>query len=256
MKRQDDLRTWLILMGFVPFLCGFSFLSALKNEEGNKLYKKGQVGKAKNAYLSAQKSQPNSPEIAFNLGNAYYKEESFQDSLNSYKAAAKDERSPILQSKAFYNLGNNLFRRKELDKAKEFYKQALRINPKDEDAKVNLELLIKEQQDQKKDDQKQDKKEDKEDKKDQKDQKQDHGGGQGQQKDQQDKKDDQQDGGQSQSDKQDKDQDKKDQQNQNGRDDQENQKDEQGQKDQEKDQGKKPSEGEFGQSEQPKNQQQ
>ena len=90
MKRQDDLRTWLILMGFVPFLCGFSFLSALKNEEGNKLYKKGQVGKAKNAYLSAQKSQPNSPEIAFNLGNAYYKEESFQDSLNSYKAAAKD----------------------------------------------------------------------------------------------------------------------------------------------------------------------
>src|SRR3990167_3732103 len=106
MKRQDDLRTWLILMGFVPFLCGFNFLSALKNEEGNKLYKKGQVGKAKSAYVGALKHEPESPEIAFNLGNAYYKEESFEESLNSYKAAAKDDRRPILQSKAFYNLGN------------------------------------------------------------------------------------------------------------------------------------------------------
>ncbi len=137
----------LILLAWAPWICGFSFLAPLKNQEGNQYYKKGQIGKAKNKYLNALKDQPQSPEIAFNLGNAYYKEESLKESLDSYKSAAKNEASPFLQSKAFYNLGNGLFRQKELDKASEFYKQALRLNPKDEDAKYNLELLMKEQQD-------------------------------------------------------------------------------------------------------------
>ena len=212
--RSAPLGMTALLITLAPFLLGFSFFSTLKNEEGNKLYKKGQVGKAKNAYLSALKSQPQSPEIAFNLGNAYYKEESFEDSLKSYRAAAKDESSPSLQSKAFYNLGNSLFRSQELDKAAEFYKQALRLNPKDEDAKYNLELLTKQQQEQKKDNQKQDQKKDQKQSQDQKDQKNQGGGGQGQQKDKQDKKDDQQGQGQGQSDQKDKDQDKKDQQGQ------------------------------------------
>lgn len=153
MKALKRKRLTIFLMVIAPFLLGFSPLSALKNEEGNKYYKKGQVGKAKTAYLSALKGQPESPEIAFNLGNAYYREESFKDSLDSYKVAAQNERSSLLRSKAFYNLGNNLFRLKELDKAAEFYKQALRLNPKDADAKHNLEMLLKEEQDQKKDQQ-------------------------------------------------------------------------------------------------------
>ena len=46
-----------------------------------------------------------------------------------------------------------LFRREELEKAAEFYKQALRLDSKDEDAKYNLELLTKRQDEQKKDQQ-------------------------------------------------------------------------------------------------------
>ena len=66
----------LVLLMF-PLVCGFNFFSAVKNEAGNEYYKKGQVGKARSAYERALKSEPNSPEIAFNLGNAYHKEESF-----------------------------------------------------------------------------------------------------------------------------------------------------------------------------------
>jgi tetratricopeptide (TPR) repeat protein len=141
------------------FLCGFSPISALKNEEGNRHYKKGQIGKAKSAYERAIHADPKSPEIAFNLGNVYYKEEAFKNSLDLYKKATKSRKPFDLQAKAFYNLGNALFRLNDTAKAAEFYKQALRLNPKDEDAKYNLELLTKkenqqEQQQQKKESEK------------------------------------------------------------------------------------------------------
>ncbi len=130
----------------IAFFCGFSPISALKNEQGNRYYKKGELGRAKSAYLSALASDPKSPEIAFNLGNAYYREAAFKESIARYENAARAEKTPALQSKAFYNLGNSLFRAEDKAKAAEFYKQALRLNPKDEDAKYNLELLTKQSQ--------------------------------------------------------------------------------------------------------------
>ena len=176
---MSNNRAPLFLLIFLPFWLGFAFLSDLQNEKGNDLFKKGQVGKAKSQYQSAFKSDPKSPEIAYNLGNALYKESSFKDSLSAYEKAARVPKDAAFQSKAFYNLGNALYRNQDLPKAIEFYKQALRLNPRDEDAKYNLELLLK--QSPPKD---QDKKQDKQDQKDQK-QKQD--------KDQQQNKKDQKD---------------------------------------------------------------
>jgi len=220
-------RTPRALLFFIPFLCGFQFYSALQNEEGNKLYGKGQVGKAKSAYESALKSEPSSPEIAFNLGNAYYKGESFDKSLEAYKKAAEDKKSPLLQSKAFYNLGNSLFRRKETDKAIEFYKQALRLNPKDEDAKYNLELLT--QREDQKQNQQQDQKQNQQQQQDKQEQKQSQGGNQGSEgQDQKDQKENQ-----DQKDKQDQKQDQGGNQGSGGQD----------QKDQNQDQKEKPKQG-------------
>src|SRR3989338_110093 len=170
-------RTPRVLLFLITFVCGFQFYSALQNEEGNKRYGKGQVGKAKSAYESALKSEPGSPEIAFNLGNAYYKGESFDKSLEAYKKAAEDKKSPLLQSKAFYNLGNSLFRRKETDKAAEFYKQALRLNTKDEDAKYNLELLSQRENEQQ--NQQQNQKQNQQQNQDKRDKKQNQSGSEG-----------------------------------------------------------------------------
>lgn len=183
-----------ILMIFaVPFLCGFSFLSDLKNEEGNKLYKKGQVGKAKSAYLSAAKTDPKSPTIAYNLGNALFKENNFKNALAAYQKSTVPAPSndPLFRSKAFYNLGNSAYRAQDLEKAAESYKQALRANPDDKDAKYNLELVLKKL---KKNEQKKDQDKPKDQPKDQpkKDQKKDQGsgGGKGDKQDQGGKGDD------------------------------------------------------------------
>lgn len=143
-------------MTAVFFLCGFGFVSAVKNERGNHYYKKGQLGKAKSAYESALKSDPKSGVIAFNLGNAYYREESFDKSLENYTTASVNEKSMPLKARAYYNVGNAYVRKNQTDKAVESYRQALRLNPGDEDAKFNLELLKKKSEQEKKDQKKQD----------------------------------------------------------------------------------------------------
>ena len=156
---KKDLKTVLsyslvpISYLLVIFLCGFKFLAPLDNEKGNRYYKKGQVGKAKSAYSEALKADPASHPIAFNLGNTYYKEEAYSRSADLYQKATHGEKDPSLKAKALYNLGNSMARRRESEKAIEFYKESLRINPKDRDAKYNLEMLLQ-RQDKKEEDQK------------------------------------------------------------------------------------------------------
>lgn len=172
----------LLMILLSPALAGFKFYSAVKNEEGNKYYKKNQIGKAKTSYEQALKSEPTQPEIAYNLGNVLYKEESYDQSLDSYKKAASDEKNKtaFFQSRTFYNIGNVLYRKNEKEKAREFYKQALRINPKDEDAKYNLEILNqsknKSNQPNKQDPQRQQNKQDQSNSQDQKNQGESGGG--------------------------------------------------------------------------------
>ena len=232
-----------LILILLPFLTGFDLLSRVKNEQGNGYYKKGQVGKARTAYLEAQKGSPASPEIAFNLGNAYYKEESLGPSLENYKKAAESGAAPQLRSRAYYNLGNVLARKNDIDRAIEAYKSALRLDPKDADSKFNLELLTKKKkeeekkkQDRKKDDQKKDDQK-KDQQQDQKKDQQGQGGGEG------DKQEDQKSqGGQGEQDKKDQkgEQDKKDQQGE------QEQKDQQGGEGQDK---KEESQGQQGQDE-------
>ena len=59
---------------------------------------------------------------------------------------AAREGGPELAPEAFYNLGNARLATKDASGAVEAYKQALRLNPGDANAKWNLELALKEQQ--------------------------------------------------------------------------------------------------------------
>src|SRR3990167_1734520 len=139
----------VLILSLVFPLCGFKFLSELQNEKANTFYKKGQVGKAKTEYAQALKTDPSSPQIAYNLGNALFRERIFKDSQAAYQKAGKpgpsDEKTTdrFFRAKAHYNLGNSLYRQKNLPDAAEAYKKSLRSNPKDQDAKYNLELVLK-----------------------------------------------------------------------------------------------------------------
>ncbi len=98
-------------------------------------------------YEAAGEQDPEIVEPIYNTANAHYRLDAYPESLQSMQQAlplAKDE----LAQHAPYNLGNAAFRLEQWDAAVEAYKEALRQNPDDMDAKYNLELALKQIQEQ------------------------------------------------------------------------------------------------------------
>lgn len=163
-----------------------------KVQEGNKAFEEGAFDQAEIKYREALKSSKLKHKATpqFNLGDALYKQERWQEARAAFEASLAEIEDPVDKADAYHNLGNSLMKEEKLEDAIEAYKNALKNNPAAEDTRQNLAqaLMLKKKQEQQKQDQKKDNKEDqKEDqKKDQdQDQKQD------QKKDKQDQKQDQ-----------------------------------------------------------------
>jgi len=108
--------------------------------EGNKLYQEQKFDEANNKYRDALVNNPGNPIINFNIGNVEYKKKKYEEALKNFeKTLSIDE--VLTQSKAYYNMGNALYRAGKLPESILAYTQALRLNPNDEDAKYNLEFV-------------------------------------------------------------------------------------------------------------------
>lgn len=149
----------------------------------------------------------------FNLGNAIYEQQRFEEARESYEKALVLSKTKLEKSEVSYNIGNTFMAEKKWEDAIKSYKSSLRNNSKDMDAKYNLayaqKFLEKEQQQQQQDqDQDQDKK-DQEDKQDKNQDKKDQENKDGDQEDG-DKKEDQEEKGDKEEDKKDESKDEKD----------------------------------------------
>ncbi len=118
-----------------------------ETREGNRLYEDGHFAEAHEKYLEALLEAPDSPIIRFNDGNALYQSENYEAALESFRAAVESG-DPELAAAAWYNLGNTLYRRGALPESLEAFKQALRADPADADAKHNLERVLEQMQEQ------------------------------------------------------------------------------------------------------------
>ncbi|MEG2061565.1 MAG: tetratricopeptide repeat protein [Alistipes sp.] len=106
--------------------------------KGNRQYNKGNYEKSIERYTEALKASPASFEAGYNLGNALYKAERFDHAEQTMQQAAADSlRATEERAEAFYNLGNAQFKQKKFKEALESYKQSLRMNPADQEAKYN-----------------------------------------------------------------------------------------------------------------------
>ncbi len=117
---------------------------------GNKAYDEKEFDEAILYYEEALKTSPLSFKTNFNMANAYFKKGDFQQASDLYSTLLDLAPTAFDRSKVYHNLGNAQFMNQKLDDAIESYKEALKINPKDEDSRYNLAyaLLLKNQQQQ------------------------------------------------------------------------------------------------------------
>ena len=189
-----------ILLIFITLLLGIGSASAQKYPErslvrkGNRDFAKERYDRSIERYTQALEAAPENFEAAYNLGGALYRTEKYEEAAKMLERIAADStRTDQERAEAFYNLGNAQFKQEKYPEALESYKQSLRLNPSDMEAKYNYaytkRLLDQDQNggggnDQQNQDQNQD--QDKQDQQKEQDKQQD------QQKDQQQNQDQQQ----------------------------------------------------------------
>lgn len=177
---------------------------------GNKAYDEQRYGAAEAEYDKALKENASSKEASFNLANTYYKQQRWDDALKEFQhyLTLESEDEPKM-SAAWSNMGNTFLKKKANEKAEtqsaiaqgqqpqkggqqtdnlkmsmDAYKNALRLNPNDEETRYNLAVVQKmikdkegqdkdQKQDQKDQNQDQNKEQNKDQKQDKQDQKQD-----------------------------------------------------------------------------------
>ena len=121
---------------------------------------------AEASYREAIALNPKEATGKYNLGNAYYNKELNDVAMSRFKQAAAVAETKSDKHSAFHNLGNTYMNEKKYQEAVESYKNALRNNSKDEETRYNYALAKELLEDQEKNGGGDDDKEDEEDKKD------------------------------------------------------------------------------------------
>lgn len=133
--------------------------------KGNRAFEKGAYQDAAGRYMRALGAAPGSFEAGFDLGNTFYRQEQYDQAVQTLQQVAADSlAAPADRAHAFYNLGNAQFQQKKYSEALESFKNSLRLNPDDVEAKFNYAYVKKllddqnqqNQNDQNKDNQSQD----------------------------------------------------------------------------------------------------
>ena len=120
-------------------------------KKGNDAYKKADFETAVKNYDDAVKRNNANATAQYNLGNALYKADKKSEAVNAYDKAETAMKTPAEKSSALYNKGVALQNDKKTEDCIVAYKNALKSNPNNADARHNLQLALKQQKQDKKD---------------------------------------------------------------------------------------------------------
>jgi Ca-activated chloride channel homolog len=136
---------------------------------GNRQYDDGEYKEAEINYLKSTQAKNASHKGFYNLGDAWYMQKNYLQASAAFDTLRTFKMDDDVRAKAYYNFGNAMLKaaqdsaelaQKLLPASVEAYKQSLRLQPDDADAKYNLayaqKLLDKSQQQQQQNQDKQD----------------------------------------------------------------------------------------------------
>lgn len=131
----------------VPAAVSASPASALRS------YRNGNYLTAEREYQRMLEKHPDDPRLRYNAGTAAYKTGNIEEAIKGFLGALVSPDLPV-QQRAYYNLGNALYRAGERapeleakaqawQQAVRSYESALKLDPQDADARFNLEFVKK-----------------------------------------------------------------------------------------------------------------
>ena len=188
------------------FVCGEVSAQQMKERglvrRGNREFRREHFEKSVDSYQRALQHDSTCFEAKYDLASALYRTERYDKAEKTLLSIVSDStRTEKERGEVAYNLGNTQFAQQKYKEALSSYRQAMRCNPNDEDAKFNYAFtkrLIQQQEQQQQQQQNQNQNQDQN--KDNKDNQQDNQNQQNEQNQQQPQnqegKDEQQEGGQ------------------------------------------------------------
>ncbi len=128
------------------FISGLQFSSSqslrgLVNDGVDK-YHKGDFADAEVNFKKGTEKVPENFEAKFNLGDALFKQQRYDEAIKSYESALPYAENNLDKAKVHYNVGNSLLKSKKIKESIEEYKNSLKLNPDDQETKYNLSYAL------------------------------------------------------------------------------------------------------------------
>ena len=152
-EKKMMVSLFIILFSFSP--AGAQTTDRQYIRQGNKQFHAGNYANAEVSYRKAVEKNNKNPQAAFNLGNALMAQKKDSAAVEQFQHAAGLETNPLRKSQAFHNIGVICQTHKQYGEAIEAYKNALRLNPNDDETRYNLVLCKHQKQKQDKNQQNQ-----------------------------------------------------------------------------------------------------
>lgn len=137
------IRTLLLL------LILFSSIPAMAQNDArqaNQAYEQSDFAEAVRLYRQALESEPENPKLHFNLGNSLAQLGRLDEARHAFEQFKSLSDEPGATALADYSIGNLMVKAEDPAAAAEYYRESLRNNPFDRDAKHNYELAMRQQQ--------------------------------------------------------------------------------------------------------------
>ncbi len=119
--------------------------------KGNEYYKQKNFDASAQEYNKALTADSKNTTAHYNIGNAQFRNNKLDEAIASYDNSISNSDNRPIREKAFYNKGVAFSKQKKLNESIDAWKESLKLDPNDMDARENLQkalMELKKQQDQ------------------------------------------------------------------------------------------------------------